>query len=58
MRTSEALTKRVSEVLAGADPLLGRRARAYAQEYWNLRTMIVRYLTLFESLLTARPRVA
>jgi glycosyltransferase involved in cell wall biosynthesis len=57
-RTSEALTERVSEVLAGADSLLGQRARAYAQEYWSLHTMIVRYLTLFESLLTARPRVA
>ena len=57
-RASEALTKRVSDVLAGADPLLGQRARAYAQEYWSLRTMIVRYLALFESLLAARPRVA
>jgi glycosyltransferase involved in cell wall biosynthesis len=57
-RTPEVLTERVSEVLTGADPLLGQRARAYAQEYWSLRTMIARYLTLFESLLTARPRVA
>jgi glycosyltransferase involved in cell wall biosynthesis len=57
-RTSEGMAERVCEVLTGADPLLGQRARGYAQEHWSLRTMIVRYLALFESLLTARTRVA
>jgi glycosyltransferase involved in cell wall biosynthesis len=52
-RQPEAMTKQVSEVLAGANPLLGRRARAYAQEHWSLRAMIVRYLALFESILSS-----
>lgn len=57
-RRSEAMTSRVGEVLARTYPLLGQRARAYAEEHWSLQTMIERYLALFASLLAARPRVA
>ncbi len=57
-RAPDAMAKRLSEILAGGDPGLDRRARAYAEAHWAVSTMVARYLALFESLLDARPRVA
>ena len=57
-RAPDAVAKRLSEILAGGDPGLGQRARAYAEAHWAVGTMVARYLALFESLLAARPRAA
>ncbi len=57
-RAPDAMARQVSEILAGADPALGQRARAYAEEHWAVGTMVARYLALFESLLAARPQAS
>src|SRR5205814_1287526 len=35
-RSADAMARRLRDVLAGADPALGQRARAYAAEHWAL----------------------
>ena len=57
-RAADAMARRVRDVLTGADPALGQRARAYAAEHWALDTMVARYLALFQSLLAAPARAA
>ena len=57
-RAADAMARRLRDVLAGADPALGQRARAYAAEHWALDTMVARYLALFQSLLAAPARAA
>ena len=57
-RSADAMARRLRGVLAGADPALGQRARAYAAEHWALDTMVARYLALFQSLLAVPARAA
>jgi glycosyltransferase involved in cell wall biosynthesis len=53
-RNAEAMTRVVNDILAGEQPRLGERARAYAVEGWSADTMVARYINLFTRLLADR----
>jgi glycosyltransferase involved in cell wall biosynthesis len=56
-RYPEPMAICLAEAVNGHDPDLGKRARSYAERHWAANTMVTRHLTLFETLLAARPPV-